>query len=162
MKPLHKYCYLYLVFCGCIVLGGCSHHRQTNTPTQSLEVVTLQQQLMVQLEQEWQGTPYKLGGTNKQGVDCSAFVQHAYSFLYKKLLPRTTELQLALGPSIPIDQIQTGDLIFFNTSHKVRHVGVIYDQDYFLHASTSQGVIFSRLDNPYWSARILLIKRPLP
>jgi cell wall-associated NlpC family hydrolase len=163
MKSQFKLWSVYLALCGCLVLSGCSNNRQTtapNSPIQTSKLVAQQQQLLVQIQQEWQGTPYKLGGTNKQGVDCSAFVQHAYERLYNSLLPRTTEQQLALGISVSLAEAQTGDLIFFRTSHKVRHVGVIYDQDYFLHASTSQGVIFSRLDNPYWSARILLIKRP--
>lgn len=159
MKDQCSHRYIYLVLCVCFILGGCSSKQQTSRVLQLPVAVSQQQHLMVLIQQEWQGTPYRLGGHSKQGVDCSAFVQHVYSRLYDRQLPRTTELQLALGFRIPLSKAQSGDLIFFKTGKKARHVGVLFNQHYFLHASTSQGVIFSRLDNLYWSTRILAIKR---
>jgi cell wall-associated NlpC family hydrolase len=145
----------------CCLLAACSS--QPDSSSVDLELAkeaNSVQQKMLQVHQQWQGTPYRLGGTNKAGVDCSAFVQHLYIDVYSKTLPRTTELQLSQGTAVSLSQAQTGDLIFFKTSYKMRHVGVVYDQNSFLHASTSKGVIFSRIDNVYWAPRIIAIKRP--
>ncbi|MEE1676347.1 NlpC/P60 family protein [Agarivorans aestuarii] len=144
----------------CCLLASCSSQPENNSVDLELaKDANSVQQKMLQVHQQWQGTPYRLGGTNKAGVDCSAFVQHLYIDVYNKTLPRTTELQLSQGTAVSLSQVQTGDLIFFKTSYKVRHVGVVYDQNHFLHASTSKGVIFSRIDNVYWAPRIIAIKR---
>lgn len=99
--------------------------------------------------QSWRGTPYRLGGTTRAGIDCSAFVQQAYRSVYGLGLPRTTAQQSQVGKRIKGDY-QTGDLVLFKTRGKTRHIGIYLDQQRFLHASTSKGVMISSLDNPYW------------
>lgn len=111
--------------------------------------------------QEWKGVPYRYGGTNKKGVDCSAFTQDAFRTLHQQSLPRTTEHQLSLGVRINLDNAKKGDLIFFKTSTKVRHVGIYVGSRQFMHASTSKGVIISSLDNPYWKNTYWQIRRVL-
>ncbi|GLR74577.1 C40 family peptidase [Aliivibrio sifiae] len=111
--------------------------------------------------QEWQGVPYKYGGTNKNGVDCSAFTQDALSNLHQLSLPRTTQYQVVTGIKIPLSEAKKGDLIFFKTSVKVRHVGVYIGNREFMHASTSKGVIISSLDNPYWKKAFWQVRRVL-
>ncbi|WP_137673910.1 C40 family peptidase [Agarivorans sp. Toyoura001] len=141
-------------------LVGCSSQSSTSGGVnQQANSISGEQTQFLALHKQWQGTPYKLGGSNKAGIDCSAFVQHLYSSIYQKQLPRTTQAQMQQGKTVNLAKARTGDLVFFKTSHKVRHVGVIYDQQHFLHASTSKGVIFSRLDNVYWSPKIITIKR---
>ncbi|MCW8328590.1 NlpC/P60 family protein [Photobacterium sp. SDRW27] len=98
----------------------------------------------------WKGTPYRLGGSSKRGIDCSAFVQVGYSSVFNQRLPRTTGEQARLGEWIPLAQATEGDLVFFKTGRTMRHVGIYLGNSEFLHASTSQGVVISRLDNPYW------------
>ncbi|WP_220720201.1 C40 family peptidase [Agarivorans litoreus] len=144
----------------CYLLMACSAKQVSESSNVGLaKNATATQQLMLQVHKQWQGTPYQLGGTTKAGIDCSAFVQHLYKDIYNQVLPRTTEVQLKQGKAVSLNNIQTGDLIFFKTSYKVRHVGVVYDQNHFLHASTSKGVIFSRIDNVYWAPKIIAIKR---
>ena len=111
--------------------------------------------------QEWQGVPYKYGGTSKQGVDCSAFTQDALSSLHQQWLPRTTQYQVETGRKISLENAKKGDLIFFKTSVKVRHVGVYIGNREFMHASTSKGVIISSLDNPYWKKAFWQVRRVL-
>jgi cell wall-associated NlpC family hydrolase len=65
-------------------------------------------------------------------------------------LPRTTELQSRVGNEIQRSELRAGDLVFFKTSPKVRHVGMYIEEDTFLHASTKKGVKISRLSNYYW------------
>ncbi len=109
---------------------------------------------------QWEGTVYRLGGITKQGVDCSAFVQQLHHSLSKPiLLPRTTSDQSKQGHEIQFKERQAGDLVFFKTSRRVWHVGILIDADHFIHASTSKGVTTTRLDNPYWKAKFWQIRR---
>lgn len=101
---------------------------------------------------EWEGVPYRLGGMSKRGVDCSGFVHTTFRSQFGVELPRTTESQLGIGRSVDRDGLQSGDLVFFRTGNGKRHVGIYVENRTFLHASTSQGVTLSSLDNPYWAS----------
>lgn len=101
---------------------------------------------------QWRGVPYQLGGESKDGIDCSAFVQMAFRHAWQQTLPRTTSSQSKTGTQIKYRQAQYGDLVFFKTAPATRHVGVYIGNQRFMHASTSQGVMISRLDNPYWAS----------
>ncbi|MGF1694186.1 NlpC/P60 family protein [Vibrio lamellibrachiae] len=107
----------------------------------------------------WEGVPYRLGGNSFQGIDCSAFVQVAYRDALNVTLPRTTLHQSKLGSSVNYNDASIGDLIFFKTSRTTRHVGVYLGERQFLHASTSKGVIISRVDNPYWASKFWHFRR---
>ncbi|OAN13366.1 hypothetical protein A3K86_15775 [Photobacterium jeanii] len=113
----------------------------------------------VNVYQEWKGTPYRLGGTTKRGIDCSAFVQVGYADVYQTMLPRTTSELAKVGQWVSRNKARYGDLVFFKTGYRTRHVGIYIGNDEFLHASTSQGVIVSRLDNPYWRRTFWQIRR---
>lgn len=99
---------------------------------------------------EWAGVPYRLGGVSKSGVDCSAFVRQTYARRFGLELPRTTEGQVEVGDPVARAELLAGDLVFFQTGFSKLHVGIYMENDRFLHASTSRGVMISRLDNPYW------------
>ena len=110
---------------------------------------------------DWKGTPYRLGGTTRSGVDCSAFVQNIYANSFALAIPRTTKLQSNHGKKIARSQLLVGDLILFRTSWKVRHVGIYLGENKFLHASTSKGVIISTLNNVYWNDKYWQARRIL-
>ena len=99
---------------------------------------------------EWRGVKYKYAGNSKKGVDCSYFVQDALKSSINFNVPRTTLYQSKMG--YEVNDLKTGDLVFFNTGYKVRHVGIYLNKGHFVHVSTSKGVIISRLDNPYWKS----------
>lgn len=107
----------------------------------------------------WKGVPYRLGGNGFNGIDCSAFVQVAYRDAVNVDIPRTTTMQSAIGKEIDYDEVQIGDLAFFKTTRTTKHVGVYIGNKQFMHASTSKGVIISRLDNPYWAAKFWHFRR---
>ncbi|MBR9884763.1 MAG: peptidase P60 [Oceanospirillales bacterium] len=142
------------------LLAGCSSApRYTQAPYQlTVPQSSVRADLMSQYRL-WAGTPYRLGGVDRNGVDCSGFVLRVFDDLYDLRLPRTTEAQLALGSPIERDELQTADLVFFKTSWKVRHVGIYLGGGDFLHASTSRGVMISSLDNPYWQRHYLASRR---
>ncbi|MBQ0015888.1 MAG: C40 family peptidase [Bacteroidales bacterium] len=103
----------------------------------------------------WMGVPYKYGGTDKNGVDCSAFVGHIFQDTYHIRLHRTAnDIQKDVTP-IKISELQEGDIIFFtNSKNKVSHVGIYLHDGMFVHASTSNGVSISTINNKYWSKHI--------
>lgn len=106
------------------------------------------------------GVPYKLGGTTRSGIDCSAFTQ----IVFKEngtSIPRTTGQQYNIGKAVAKSNLQNGDLVFFNTMGRgVSHVGIYIGNNNFIHASTSRGVMISSINDPYyWGSRYLGAKR---
>ena len=107
--------------------------------------------VLLAYHKEYKGVRYKYGGVNKNGLDCSAYVQNAFKTTLKINLPRTTLYQSRQGKRINKKDLQTGDLVFFRPSSKYRHVGIYLNKGAFMHVSTSKGVIISKLNNVYWS-----------
>lgn len=136
-----------------LLLSACAHSPiKSNPPAQKVGINNkgkIKHALYSQLTM-WQGVPYKLGGTSKKGIDCSAFVQKTYIDRFGFLLPRTTSQQAQFGTAISKDTLEAGDLIFFKTGLRTYHVGMYIENHQFLHASTSQGVTLSSLKNNYW------------
>ncbi|HEY5602036.1 MAG TPA: NlpC/P60 family protein [Gammaproteobacteria bacterium] len=98
----------------------------------------------------WKGTPYEIGGLNKNGIDCSGFVHLAFRETFGMRLPRSTEDLAVAGRNIAKHELDVGDLVFFKTGFRKRHVGIYMGNEQFIHASTSNGVMKSSLNNPYW------------
>jgi murein DD-endopeptidase / murein LD-carboxypeptidase len=108
---------------------------------------------------QWMGTPYRLGGTTKKGIDCSAFMQILYTSMFGVTIPRTCREQYQAAEKIKLSDLHEGDLIFFNTRGGVSHVGMYLQNNKFVHASSSEGVTITDLDDPYWSRRIIGARR---
>ena len=109
---------------------------------------------------KWQGVPYRLGGNTMSGIDCSAFVQITFRDVFKMKLPRTTAAQSEIGADINREDLSQGDLVLFKTSRRSRHVGIYMGNGQFMHASTSNGVMISELNNPYWKRHYWKSVRP--
>lgn len=98
----------------------------------------------------WVGTPYKAGGTTKQGVDCSGFVFNVYNDVYNiKLSRRSSDMAKDVTILSDKKKMKEGDLIFFG-KNRINHVGIFIRGDKFIHASSSKGVIVSSLEENYW------------
>lgn len=108
------------------------------------------------LFRKWKGTPYKYSGKSRSGIDCSGFTQIVYRDVFSRKLPRMVRDQIKTGRKIKKSQLRPGDLIFFRTGKKTKHVGVYTHSDNFIHASSQQGVSTSSLSNSYWQDRYLL------
>lgn len=109
---------------------------------------------------EWKGVKYRLGGTTKKGIDCSAFVQKALLEKFDLKLPRDTRSQVNIGKTIKKSDLQMGDLVFFKTG-RTNHVGIYLENGKFMHASTKIGVTISKMDNVYFKTRFWQAKRVL-
>jgi len=110
---------------------------------------------------DWKGTRYILGGTSSNGIDCSAFMQVVFKDYLGVTLPRTTREQMKVGSSVRKRSVRIGDMVFFKTGLDTYHVGVMINRQQFLHASTSNGVTISNLQNPYWVSTYLTTRRIL-
>ncbi len=100
----------------------------------------------------WLGVPYKYGGNDRNGIDCSAFVGTIYKQVYGVTLHRSANDMLRDVKLISRAQLREGDILFFtNSKGKVSHVGIYLKDQLFAHASTSNGVSVSSLDNVYWT-----------
>lgn len=111
---------------------------------------------------DWYGTPYRFGGTTRDGIDCSAFVRAVYRETFGVDLPRTTAQQVHEGVPVRNGAFVPGDLVFFRPSSKGRHVGIYLGRGEFVHAGTSTGVTISHLDEPYWQQTYWTTRRLLP
>ena len=109
----------------------------------------------------WRGTPYLLGGTTARGIDCSAFVQHVYADAFGIDIPRSTADQVREGRRVQPAQLRAGDLVFFRPPGASRHVGIYLGNGTFTHASTSQGVTLSSMDEAYWQSAYWTSRRLL-
>ncbi len=106
------------------------------------------------------GVPYRNGGTDPAGFDCSGLV--AFVFRQHGLaVPRQTGDQYAVGARVARTDIRPGDLVFFSTvAHGPTHVGIAVDDDEFVHAPSSGGVVrVERLTLPYWQRRFVGARR---
>jgi lipoprotein Spr len=120
------------------------------------EVESISNINLFRLIEEWYGTRYRLGGSTKNGIDCSAFMQVMYTGLFGIILPRTSREQYQAVNPVSLTELKEGDLVFFNTTGSgVSHVGFYLQNNKFVHAGSSTGVTVSDLTDPYWSNRYL-------
>jgi peptidoglycan DL-endopeptidase LytE len=96
-----------------------------------------EQKLFVRVVMGFLGTPYRMGGQSVRGLDCSAFVRKIYDF-FEIHLPRTAREQAGTGMTVPRNELQEGDLVFFNTKRAFGHVGIYIGNNEFIHASYKQ------------------------
>jgi cell wall-associated NlpC family hydrolase len=99
----------------------------------------------------WYGINYQYGGTKRTGIDCSAFAQKLYNEVYGVDLVRTAMDQFNTCQQVRQGFAKEGDLVFFHVqSKKITHVGIYLTNNYFVHASSSDGISISNLNEDYW------------
>jgi lipoprotein Spr len=106
---------------------------------------------------KWWGTKYCMGGSTENCLDCSAFTQIIFRDIYNTNLPRTAQEQFNASRKIEDNEMQEGDLVFFHTlgrrGKSINHVGIYLQNNKFVHAATSGGVMISDLNDKYWQPK---------
>ncbi|MCA2004733.1 MAG: C40 family peptidase [Ignavibacterium sp.] len=134
--------------------------RLEKTDNLSNEQTTAREKLIMEII-KYLDTPYKYGGSSLNGIDCSAFTQSVYQDALNVNLNRTARDQFTQGKVVSREELEFGDLVFFNTRRRVRpgHVGIYIGDGLFAHASTKGGVMISSLDEDYYSKRFMGARR---
>jgi probable lipoprotein NlpC len=124
---------------------------------------------VVQIARTYTGTPYRSGGNDKSGIDCSGLICQVYSEMGVKV-PRISWQQSEFGQEVgKIDDIKPGDWLFFvpeaGKEGYVSHAGIVTDvrsreEIIFIHASTSRGVREDNLFSTYFKGRFVKAMRP--
>lgn len=157
-----------------LIIAACSHPPPASRapgygghpPLTAPPDLTPREKALFTYAAEWAGVPYRWGGTDRSGVDCSGLALRIYKDLFGVQLPRTTRSQITIGSKASRGRLAAGDLLFFRVSGNQRHVGIYLFDHYFLHASKSRDrVIISSLNREYWrntfrTARRILSPEP--
>ena len=115
---------------------------------------------------QFEGVKYKWGGTTKSGMDCSGLVFESFK-AHNIILPRISRDMAKIGEKITLKKVQEGDLLFFKTRNRrndINHVGLVIDTNSdikFIHATSSSGVIISKLSENYWEKAYVEVRRIL-
>ena len=100
------------------------------------------------------GTRYRFGGQTAKGFDCSGFVRFMYDKAFNMHLPRSSREMSAIGNKVGINELQPGDLVFFqNHGRQINHVGIFIGNDTFIHSSLSKGITEDKLKQSYFDKR---------
>lgn len=111
---------------------------------------------------DYMGTRYKFGGRTRRGLDCSGLISRVWADLKLGKLPHQSSLLFKLGRPVGPEEVQAGDLIFFENTYRpgISHVGIYTENHEFIHASgRRQGVKVNKLTHPYYLRRIVGARR---
>lgn len=149
-----------------VFLGGCAIKI---TPSAKKGVYRHRQEAVVAQARSYLGVPYKLGGMDRKGVDCSGLVCRVYLDATGTRLPRTADAQSHAGKPVEKTKLQPGDLIFFKEpkARSITHVGIVHKVEgkevTFIHAASGRRqVVEDRLNDPHWQTRFVCARRVIP
>jgi probable lipoprotein NlpC len=116
--------------------------------------------------ESYRGTPYRYGGIDRNGLDCSGLVYASFKDSLAVSVPRSTSALYGWTEKINADALQPGDLVFFITQGRnISHVGIYAGEGLFIHSASEgpeTGVIYSRLNESYWQKSFAGAGRALP
>lgn len=115
-----------------------------------VDVSSIQNGRLYAFVDQWMGTPYRFGGLDHDGIDCSGLSFLLQQQVYGINIPRTTGQQVQIIKRKYEEELQEGDLLFFDyDGKKFSHVGVYLQNGYYVHASSTRGVTITKLHDPY-------------
>ncbi len=142
-----------------LTISGCARAPVSSETSHSVVNPERVVDVLYRQHEQWKGAPYQYGGMSRRGVDCSGLAYLTFRDQLGITIPRTTAQQSRLGQPVSRNQLEPGDLVFFKTGDKLRHVGIYIEDEKFLHVSTKKGVMISRLGDYYWKDRYRYARR---
>lgn len=122
---------------------------------------------LIKIVKSYKGSPYKEGGITKKGMDCSGLVNTSFNQIDIKL-PRSSNAISKKGKEVNLKDVKQGDLLFFDIARLkggINHVGLVTliknGEIFFIHSTTSKGVIISSMKQTYWKNEFVVAKRIL-
>ena len=151
---------LLILFFLATILLSCSTKKKTISTTKAARaadaMANLKSKDLYRFITDWTGAPYKLGGMDKKGIDCSGFALILERDIYGLTLPRRSKDQAETIRKKDKNNLKEGDLVFFAFGgNEVDHVGVYLNNDFFVHASTTRGVVVDDLNLPIYQRAIV-------
>jgi cell wall-associated NlpC family hydrolase len=155
-----------------MILGACAATPHKNplppaTPAQPIAAAVQppapdQRTLMVDGATAMLGQPYRFGGAQPGGFDCSGLVFYAAAAAGVRV-PRTAAEQLGSGVAVRHANLQAGDLVFMRLAHKELHVGLALDNQRFIHAPSRGGYVrIDWLAAPPYAQGFFAARRVIP
>ncbi|AYB29466.1 NlpC/P60 family protein [Chryseolinea soli] len=146
---------LHGVIAATLFLCSCAAHKVRQADAREIKV-----DKVISTARTFIGTPYKYGGTTRNGMDCSGLLINSFQAV-NVALPRSSEAQSKVGEEVTMKELEPGDLVFFATGRRKRevtHVGLVTDvrgkEDVkFIHSSSSLGVVETNLYAEYYQKR---------
>lgn len=151
----------FLLICICLMmlLASCGSRKSTSNTKAARAadaMASLKNKSLYRFINDWTGVRYKLGGLDKSGIDCSGFALLLQQDIYGRKLPRRSKDQAEAIKKRSLGNLKEGDLIFFSFGGKeVDHVGIYLNGDFFVHASTTRGVVVDDLSLPAYQQAIV-------
>ncbi len=143
-----------------VFLSACSPSTRF-TSDRSAHQSTSSQTRLLRAAENWLGVPYRWGGNDHRGIDCSGLAVQLYREAFGFKLPRNSARQRQLGYAVQPPYLKPGDLLFFRfkSDQGIEHIGIYLGNGQFIHASRTQGVVLQRLENPYYQKHLIVIRR---
>jgi cell wall-associated NlpC family hydrolase len=138
--------------------------RPSVSNSRELNTQTIPEDKLRRIVASYLGVRYKTGGMDRRGFDCSGFVVVVFRELCRAKLPRSTKDLKRLGREVPRKDARPGDLVFVKGGvfNSINHVGIYLGNGTFVHASSSKGVRYDRLDDEYYTNHFGMIRRVVP
>jgi NlpC/P60 family len=164
-----------IVYVSIFLLSACGPSKKADSSTSKYDTIQLKYAKYLDVKPDeirnlrlyrfidrWMNTPYIFGGKDEKGIDCSAFVEKLLAEVYDVKLPRTSLQQFYtkhITKFSSVKNLTEGDLVFFKISDEpgpeVSHVGLYLQNDKFINATTTKGVIIANLNGSYWKKRLV-------
>lgn len=146
---------IHVIFLLCLLIFSCKK-----------PPVSAKNKLLADKALQYKGVPYKFGGTNTIGMDCSGLVFKSFAEL-GKAFPRSSYEQAEVFSSVSKKDLSVGDLVYFKIgkTSRINHTGIVTklvnsEIILFLHSSSSAGVREDNLYSNYWKPKFVKATRP--
>ena len=159
MKYFRINCFIAALFV--LLFSSCGSRKYTVKPENKASMAasamaSLKSKDLYRFITDWTGVKYRLGGLDKNGIDCSGFALLLEKNIYGHALPRRSKDQADAIKKKSQSSLEEGDLIFFSFGGtEVDHVGVYLNNNFFVHASTTRGVVVDDLNLPVYQKAIV-------